>query len=237
MTNILKKRILSIIMFCILLCGMAYFSYLPIEIFNIDYNSFSQGMKILYTFYCDIGFILILFIIYRKILINDFKNYLKKFRENFDISFKFYFVGLVIMIVSNLTITLFFSGAKANNEDAVRSLIDLYPTYMLFSVSIYAPFVEELIFRKSIKDGVLSFGDSKITKYLYIIISGLIFSSLHVVGMVNSNLDYLYIIPYFGLGAAFASLYYKTDNIFSSISMHSLHNTVTIILYLMAGGI
>ena len=140
-----------------------------------------------------------------------------------------------IDIASYLSITLFFSGAQANNEDAVRNMIDLAPLYMLFSVSIYAPFVEELIFRKSIKDSVLGFGNNKILKYLYILISGLIFSSLHVIGMTNSYLDYLYIIPYFGLGAAFATLYYKTDNIFSSISMHSLHNTVAIILYLVAG--
>ena len=65
--------------------------------------------------------------------------------------------------------------------------------------------------------------------------SGLIFASMHVLGMVNSNLDYLYIIPYLGLGSAFALLYYETDNIFTTIIMHSLHNAIAIILYLMVG--
>lgn len=231
-----KKTILPIMMFFMLLFGMAYFPYLPMELFNINYDAFSEGIKILYMLCCDIGFMIIIFTIYRKSLIKDFKEYFKKFRENFDISFKYYFAGLIIMIVSNLSITLFFSGAQANNEDAVRSMINLAPLYMIFSVSIYAPFVEELIFRKSIKDGFFSlFENNKFTKFLYIFISGLIFSSLHVIGMTNSYLDYLYIIPYLGLGASFAALYYRTDNIFSSISMHSLHNTVAIILYLVAG--
>ena len=106
---------------------------------------------------------------------------------------------------------------------------------MIFSVSIYAPFTEELIFRKSIKDMVISYKDSKITKYMYIVISGLIFGSLHVLGMATSILDYLYIIPYTSLGIAFASLYYKSDNIFSSMCMHRVHNTVAIILLLMVG--
>ena len=106
---------------------------------------------------------------------------------------------------------------------------------MIFSVSIYAPFTEELIFRKSIKDMVISYKDNKITKYMYIVISGLIFGSLHVLGMATSILDCLYIIPYASLGIAFASLYYKSDNIFSSMCMHMVHNTVAIILLLVVG--
>ena len=139
------------------------------------------------------------------------------------------------MAITNNLISIFFSEATANNEQAVRSLIDLYPLYMLFSVSIYAPFIEELIFRKSIKDSILSIKDNKVTKYIYIIISGLVFSSLHVIGITSSYLDYLYIIPYLALGITFAALYYKTDNVFTTITMHSLHNTIFIILYLLVG--
>ena len=135
------------------------------------------------------------------------------------------------MIISNNLISTFFTSASANNEDAVRSLIDLYPKYMLFSVGIYAPFVEELIFRKSIKDIIPT--NNKITKYLYIFISGFIFASLHVIGMIKSNYDLLYIIPYLALGISFAALYNKTDNIFSTIVMHSMHNIIAIIVYWM----
>ena len=137
-----KERVFPIVLFCLLLFGMAYFPSLPIKLFNINYDNFTEVMKILYNFIFDICFILIIFIIYRKILIDNFKEYFKKFRENFDISFKYYFAGLIIMIVSNLAITLFFSGAQANNEDAVRNMINLYPLYMLFfqkSPFKYAP--------------------------------------------------------------------------------------------------
>lgn len=232
-----KKKILPIILFVLLLVGMACFQYIPILIFDLDVENFSKTMTIWYTFCCDVGFILIILAMYFRVFKRDFKNYISNFSENFMTSFRYYFIGLVGMLVSNIVITLFFSNATANNEDAVRSLIDLYPLYMIFSVSIYAPIVEETIFRKCIKDSVLAFGDNKFTKYLYILISGLIFSSLHVLGMVTSNLDYLYIIPYFSLGALFAALYYRTDNIFSSIVMHSLHNTVAVILYLVTGGL
>ena len=135
------------------------------------------------------------------------------------------------MYVTNLLISFFFSDATANNENAIRSLIDIYPVYMIFSVAIYAPFVEEIIFRKNIFDSVISFGDNKFTRYLYVLISGLIFASLHVLGMTNTYLDYLFIIPYSSLGIAFALLYNKTGNIFCSISMHSMHNIVAVIGY------
>lgn len=232
-----KKRILPIIIFILLLCGMAYFPYLPIELFNIPYDSFSMTMKALYMTFCDIGFMIILFILYKDKIIDNCKKYFNKFLDNFELSFKYYFIGLLIMIVSNIVISLFFSGANANNEEAVRNMIDTIPLYMIFSVSIYAPFVEELIFRNSIKDMVMSFGNNKITKYLYIFISGFIFALLHILGQATSYLDYLYIIPYMSLGVAFATLCYKSDNIFSSISMHALHNTATLILYFVAGGI
>lgn len=231
-----NKKILPIIIFILLLCGMAYFPYIPMELFNIPYDTFSMTMKVIYMLLCDIGFMIVLFLIYKNKIIGDFKKYTKDFAKNFEQSFKYYFIGVLIMMASNLIITFVFSDATAGNEEAVRDLIDTVPWYMIFSVSIYAPFVEELIFRHSIKDCVLCHGNNKLTRGIYIFISGFIFASMHILGQTTSYLDYIYIIPYLSLGIAFSSLYSKTDNIFSSIMMHALHNTVTVVLYLVAGG-
>ena len=230
------KKILPTFMFIILLLGMAIFPYIPMELFNIDYNNFNVTMKVIYMLFCDIGFMVILFLLYKNKIINDFKKYFKKFGDNFELSFKYYFIGLLIMLASNLLITLLFKNATAGNEEAVRDMIDQVPIYMFFSVSIYAPFVEELIFRHSIKDAVMCHGDNKIIKGIYIFISGFIFAILHILGHANGIVDYIFLIPYMSLGIAFAALYNKTDNIFSSISMHLIHNTFTLILYFIAGG-
>lgn len=231
-----KKKILPIIMFILLLFGMAIFPYIPMTLFKIPYEKFNMTIKILYMLFCDLSFMVIIFLLYKDKIINDFKKYIKKFSVNFELSFKYYFIGVIIMIVSNLIITLFFNNAVAGNEEAVRSLIDQAPLYMVFSVSLYAPFVEELIFRHGIKECVLCYGNTKITRYIYVFISGFIFAFLHIFGQATSALDYIYLIPYMSLGVAFALLYSKTNNIFSSISMHMLHNTVTVILYFVAGG-
>ena len=84
---------------------------------------------------------------------------------------------------------------------------------MFFSVAIYAPFVEEMIFRKSIKDIFSEYNDNNLIKYFYIITSGLIFSLLHTMGNATNTLDYLYTIPYLALGISLALTYYKTKNI------------------------
>lgn len=232
-----KKKILPIVLFIMLLFGMAYFPYIPMKLFNIQYDKFNMTMKVIYMFLCDIGYMGVLFLIYKDKIIKDFREYIKKIGNNFELSFKYYFIGVIIMIISNLIITIFFSNANAGNEEAVRSMIDQVPLYMIFSVSLYAPFVEEIIFRHSIKNAVLCYGNNKWTRAIYIFISGFIFAALHILGQTTSTLDYIYIIPYLSLGIAFSSLYAKTDNLFSSISMHMLHNTVTIILYFMAGGL
>jgi len=235
--QLFNNYLARILLFILLILGMAFFSYIPMYLFNFDIANFDTTYKVIYLFLCDISYILVVYFLFHKIINKNFIDYFKKFSTNFEESFKYYFIGLLVMIISNLIITLFFSEATAGNEETIRLYIDNYPLYMIFSVSIYAPFIEEMIFRKSIKDIFLVKYNNKITKYLYILTSGLIFGGMHLLGQITNPLDWLYLIPYTSLGIAFAALYYKTDNIFSTISIHCLHNTFTVLLYLTTGGI
>lgn len=232
---ILRKVIVPIFIFILLLLGMVFFPQIPLKLFNINIDKFSESMKTIYMFCSDIGYMIILFMLYKDTLIDNFKKFIKNYRENMDLSLKYYFIGLLIMMASNFILAIFFKDASPNNENVVRLLLKEHPLYMIFSVSINAPFAEELIFRKSIKDFCIGYKDNRFTKYLYIITSGFIFASLHVIGMVNSPLDYLYIIPYLALGISFAALYYKTDNIFLSMNLHFIHNSLAVILLFVAG--
>lgn len=225
----------KILLFFILFIGMIIFPYIPLELFHINLDNLSQKMKILYSLACDIGYLIIIFMIYGKRNINSLKDYYKNFKKYFKISIIYYVIGLMIMYMSNNIISIYFSEAVANNDVAVKTLLSKYPLYMIFSTLIYAPIVEETIFRRSIKDIILAFGNNLITKYVYIIISGVLFAAMHIIGMVNSNLDYLYIIPYLSLGIAFAALYYKTDNLFTTITLHALHNSLAVLIYLLIG--
>ena len=46
--------------------------------------------------------------------------------------------------------------------------------------------------------------------------------------------DFLYIIPYGALGAAFAYINVKTDNVYSSILVHFVHNSILTIFSIIS---
>lgn len=225
----MKDKFISI--FKMLLLFMLFFtiSAIPILVFKINIENFSDFETLLYSFGCNIVFLTIIVACYFKTLKKDFKPFFKNFANNFEESFKYYIVGLGIMIVSNLIITLVLGGGVGENEETVRSYIDIAPLLMFLEVSIYAPFAEELLFRKSIRDVFKN-------KWLYIFISGFIFGALHVVG-IESLFDLLYLIPYCSLGFTFAYIYAKTNNIYSTISIHAVHNAVTMILYFVGANL
>lgn len=164
---------------------------------------------------------IVIFILYRKYLIEKFKLFLKNFSSYFSIGFKHWFMGFILMITANMFINKIAPGL-GENEGAVQNLISNYPIQTFFLTTFFAPFLEEMIFRKSLQDCFKN-------KTLFMIISGLIFGYIHV--MASSNpLEYLLIIPYGGLGFFFAKSVWETDNIYSSIVMHMLHNGVLTIL-------
>lgn len=224
----MNKRIVDT--FKIIGLFLLYFSIteIPAAIFNIDLKKISALNYILYSISCDIVFLIIIIGCYLKTLKKDFKPFFKKFLNNFEDSFKYYIIGLSIMIISNLVLT-YTIGGIAENEELVRKSIDIAPIIMFIEVSICAPIIEELLFRKSLRNVIKN-------KWIYIIVSGFIFGALHVI--VDENpIEYLYIIPYCSLGFTFSYIYAKTNNIYSTITLHSVHNTVTILLYFIGASI
>ena len=224
------KVIINILKSIGLIFLLLLWSYIPMIImyfFGINYDTFSQLGKIFYLLICDILLIMFLIFIYRKDIKKNFKNFFNKnIFSNLGISFRYWGIGLAVMMISNLIISIINPGSTSANEEAVRNLIDIAPWYMAFELAVYAPLTEELIFRKSFKD-IMSH------KYIYILLSGIIFGGMHVISSVSTPFDLLYFIPYSALGIAFAALYYKTDNIFSTISVHAFHNTLSFVLYLI----
>ena len=201
-----------------------------LSIFGNIIMKLSLSYKIFFSFIVSLLFLILMISVYFKTLKKDFKLFFKDFFNNMETSIKYWLIGFTIMIISNLIIVIISKGAIAGNEEQVRKLIDISPLYMLFSVSIYAPLTEELLFRKGFRDIIKN-------KWLYIIVSGCVFGGLHVIGNIASPIDVLYLIPYCSLGIAFAYTYYKTNNIFSTICMHSIHNTMAIVLYLIGSGL
>lgn len=226
----MKNKLLNILKSIGIILLMLMFTSIFFSILNIDPSNITDKEYIFYLTLSNIALIIIYFLIYRKTLIKDFKKYIKNFSDNFTLGLKYWLIGFIIMVVSNLIITFVLDKGLAGNEQEVRSYIDSFPIFMIFNTVLYAPLTEELTFRKSIKDAISN-------KWFYVLTSGLIFGMLHIISYITTPLDLIYLIPYSALGISFALLYHKTDNIFSTITMHAMHNLLAVIVYLLGASL
>ena len=200
---------------------------LLLQIFSVSYTNLNLIVKIVILTIIDLSYIYIIYLLYKKDLKESFKDFKTNIEKHFDVGIRWWVLGFTIMGVSNLLISTFSPESISNNEEAVRSLISQVPAYMLFSVSIYAPFIEEMLFRKSL-------GDIFKNKVVYIIISAFLFGALHVIGSLDSVYSLLHLIPYVSLGVAFSIIYVKTKNVFVSMLFHCIHNSLAAILLIVS---
>lgn len=208
-------KILKTIMIIIFFFIYGSLAYLFLYFNGIDLNNLSNFWQTFTLILIEIVEILILFFLYYNDMIKDLKDFKSNFKTYIKFGLKWWLIGLLIMYASNIII-YFITNTGASNEEIIQDQIMKFPIYMLFSTSITAPFTEEIVFRKSIRDVFKN-------NYLFIIISFLVFGGVHVLSS-KTLIEMLYIIPYGIFGGVFAYMYVKTNNIFTSMSMHFIHN-------------
>ena len=206
-----------------------------ISLFNIDLKSQSILVKNIILIASDLIIMVLLFLIYRKEIIEDFKAFKNNKGRWFFRYLGIFVISVLVMGVLNIVLSKVTNQEISENEELVRQLIKVLPVYMTISTVIYAPFVEELLFRKCIRKIIK--GNDKYTKIIYILISSIIFGLLHVITLDASFNDILMGIPYMVVGLSLGYIYIKTDdNLFGTMQFHLMHNTILLILQLMIRG-
>ena len=224
------KPLIKLSLVLLLFYTSSLFSIIPIYLFNIDINNCSTTLYNILRILPNIGQALVLFFMYRNEIVDDFKKFINNFGKYSDIAIKYWIIGFIIMFISNMIIANITPSKIATNEEGVREIIKAIPLISVVILGFVAPFSEEIIFRKSFKDVIK-------TKWVFILTSGIVFGLLHVITSFDYLYDLLYIIPYSSLGIAFALIYYRTNNVFSSIFVHALHNTILVILNIFLIGV
>lgn len=202
---------------------LPYLEGVPFVIMGVDTTTLPIWVKVFYLTMYSVLTASLIMIIYNKKISKDFKDMKKNSIKYFNKYIKYWLIGLFIMMVSNLIINLIVTNDIPSNEQAIRETFNISPLYIFFSAVIYAPIVEELIFRQSIKN---IFNN----KWLFIIISCLLFGSMHIFGDFKNITDLLYIIPYSTPGIIFAYMLEDSDNICVPMSFHFIHNGILISL-------
>lgn len=221
--NCLKQLGKGILMFCIFYYS-AYLQYIPIFLFRI--RNITPQISVLLSSFSSVMIMILFYFIYRSELKKEWLVFKNNFGKNMDVGFKYWIIGLIVMMISNILLNSLFNAGQADNEQVVQGMIKTLPFVMLIDAGLISPFNEELVFRKC-------FYNVFKNKWAFAISSGFIFGLLHVLG-AKSLIDFLFIIPYGFLGSMFAVMYFETKTIFTSYSMHLIHNTILILLSISA---
>lgn len=198
-----------------------------ISLFGIDFKSLNNLLQQLYLIVCETLLTLIIVYIYREDFIPNLKYFLKNIKTYFKKYFKYWFLIVGLMSLSNMIVTSFTTTDIAQNQQEIINSLNKSPMYTLFLTIFIAPILEELVYRLSFRKMF------KHTNFLFIFFSGLFFGMMHVLGTIETLTDLLFIIPYSIPGFIFAYIYTRSKNIFTPISLHFIHNTVMMILQII----
>ena len=221
------KLIISFVLFFNLSLVIAYI----FKLVGINYSDFNYiDYACLNTFIELIMFVVVL-LFYKKYLKKDLvlfklnkKDYIKKIISYFLI---FLVVKYGVALFSSLLLVMLGSDlVTSENQEAVVTLAKKLPFMMMISTSLLAPFVEEGIFRLGIRKVINN-------KYLFILVSGLIFGFMHIfptelplyVALIES-------LNYVTMGLLLAYIYNETDNIYVVVIIHALNNLLSMLMIL-----
>lgn len=198
-----------------------------LPLLNINTASSPLILRIIYSLSTEIIILSLIMFVLKEEIKNNLLDLKKNYKTYFKSYFKYWFLIIGIMMFSNLLISILFKGITASNQQAINDMFDTAPIYTFISAVFFAPILEELVFRLGIRKIFKN-------KYLFIIVSGIVFGGLHVVLSMQSIFELFYLIPYCTPGFIFAYLLYKTDNIFVPAFLHFFHNGIILSIQILA---
>lgn len=164
----------------------------------------------------QIIFLIITLLIILKINKINFKSIKFLTKKDITLTIIIFSIFTTLTLLSTYIINKFISISL--NEELVREDFIKYPFFSIISSCLITPIIEELLFRYNFKEIK--------NKYIYIIITTLFFSLLHL----SSFNEILYLIPYSFIGIMFSYSYIKTNNLLSPIICHILYNIINVII-------
>lgn len=152
------------------------------------------------------------------------------YKVNFSIiidTFKYYIRQIIWNIIAIFPLSFFIETETSKNQETVINLMTSNTIYTMFAILIFAPLIEELIFR-----GVIY---KKIRRKSNVIISTMITSGLFaimhfVVSIIAGDINDLIYIPIYIVPSVFLCIIYeKHNNIFAPILLHLITNSISTI--------
>ncbi len=184
---------------------------------------FSSGItstNFIISFFVSILFLILFVFQYRIKLKNDYQTFLKNK----------YYTKIFISYITIIAIFLVVIGImKIYDFDYTNNILDeinLMPFAGLFKVLIFAPIVEEIVFRASFKNAIKQ-------KSLFILVSSLIYGFLHIAFIGITTTTLIGALPFALCGLILSYIYLKYDNLVLNILVSFLCNISFLLVLLI----
>ncbi|MFV0246767.1 MAG: lysostaphin resistance A-like protein [Mycoplasmatales bacterium] len=169
-----------------------------------------------------------LIVIYRKSIIRSIKRNLSL--NGIIKIFCYYVLAMALALVASIIISFFFesnTGTISDNQSVLNFSVESTKNiFLIVSITVFAPIIEEFVFRYVFISKVFNF----MNKYLAAIISALCFSFLHV-GFEADIGTFIYLmLGYFPLALTLSIVYAKEEDLFIPMLLHAGNNILSVII-------
>jgi len=175
--------------------------------------------KIISTTISQIAFIFIILFMFKQSRVKF--SAIKHDKINFKQALIIILIGIICILFISPIINVYdaFLESLGIASQSLSISLDkpLNLIYLIFSLGLLAPICEELLFRGIITSGLKQKGETKA-----VILSALMFMLMHL--SIHQT------IYQFILGAVLAFIYVYTNNIFASILLHFINNTLVLLI-------
>lgn len=201
----------------IVLCFILYFSFV-LTCADLNLPNFMQLIILVVQYSITAVFVLVYLMLFvdkassKKI---HYAKYIWNEVKKLAIEIPVFFIYL--FVTSNL-LSCFISGSPENQVRVVNEFYAM-PISSFILVVITGPIMEEIIFRYLPYQFIAN-------KKMYVIISAVVFASMHVVNDPNA---FYYVWSYMFNALYFGYRYYKTKDLVVTISLHSFNNLLSVL--------
>ena len=183
------------------------------------------------SFSIDLLLLILIAWIAKPVWKDGFYKIKQQFSRNLKLAFKCVGFILVVNMALSILVSLFTNTQTSANQEIIMQNIEVAPLYMAFSALLFAPVVEETIFRGMIFTKARSYFNPKVAMF----ISACTFGFMHVFAsfLAGNYLDLSYFVIYFAIGFVIAWAYEKSESIVVSTLVHFGNNFVAMLPLLL----
>lgn len=188
--------------------------------------SFSNAaLNVTYQILVYLFLMLFSIFVFRKTFTRDFRELSKNFKGYAVLSLKYWgLMYLTLVVIGIIKVLVLGTNSVTSNEAILNSL----PLWFVAPISvIYAPLVEESIFRGSFRRFIKN-------DVVFIVVSGLLFGLLHTLSETELLPFVINTLLYGAMGAWLAAAYVKTNNMASNMLVHFYQNAFSAIMMILA---